>query len=328
MSGAGEIFVANYDVFNGDADGICALAQWRLAHPADSHLVTGVKRDIALLAQVPDDAEHEVVALDISFDKNRDDVERLLGGGSRVFYCDHHFAGEISEHANLTSVINPAPDVCTALLINGVLKGAYADWAVVGAFGDNLHKSAQALGKTLNLNDEALDLYGRLGVYLNYNGYGPSLEDLYYHPADLYQAVVQCHSPKAFVSEQYSVFNTLAGGYESDMSQAAALVPDMATEDYAIYRLPNAAWARRVSGVFSNSLVEDNPDRAHAILTDLGGDHSLVSVRAPLNRREGADTLVRQFPTGGGRAAAAGINRLAEADVPRFIEALAKIYER
>ena len=37
------------DVFNGDADGICALVQLRLAQPAQSKLVTGVKRDIQLL---------------------------------------------------------------------------------------------------------------------------------------------------------------------------------------------------------------------------------------------------------------------------------------
>ena len=55
--------MTDFDVFNGDADGICALAQWRLAHPADSHLVTGVKRDIALVSQVPNDAQHEVTAL-------------------------------------------------------------------------------------------------------------------------------------------------------------------------------------------------------------------------------------------------------------------------
>ena len=39
-----------YDVFNGDADGLCALQQWRLADPAPSTLVTGVKRDIQLFA--------------------------------------------------------------------------------------------------------------------------------------------------------------------------------------------------------------------------------------------------------------------------------------
>ena len=40
------------DVFNGDADGICALHQLRLAEPAESVLVTGPKRDIALVERV------------------------------------------------------------------------------------------------------------------------------------------------------------------------------------------------------------------------------------------------------------------------------------
>ncbi|MGB5082223.1 MAG: acetyltransferase, partial [Burkholderiales bacterium] len=35
------------DVFNGDADGLCSLRQLRLAEPAESQLVTGVKRDIS-----------------------------------------------------------------------------------------------------------------------------------------------------------------------------------------------------------------------------------------------------------------------------------------
>jgi hypothetical protein len=41
--------MANYDLFNGDADGICALIQLRLAHPKESILITGIKRDIKLL---------------------------------------------------------------------------------------------------------------------------------------------------------------------------------------------------------------------------------------------------------------------------------------
>ena len=41
--------MTHYDLFNGDADGICALTQYRLAFPAESVLVTGVKRDINLL---------------------------------------------------------------------------------------------------------------------------------------------------------------------------------------------------------------------------------------------------------------------------------------
>lgn len=41
-----------YDVFYGDADGICALIQLRLAKPCESTLVAGVKRDIALAKKV------------------------------------------------------------------------------------------------------------------------------------------------------------------------------------------------------------------------------------------------------------------------------------
>ncbi|PUE05199.1 MAG: acetyltransferase, partial [Candidatus Sedimenticola endophacoides] len=42
----------DYDVFNGDADGICALLQLRREEPREAVLVTGVKRDIALLERV------------------------------------------------------------------------------------------------------------------------------------------------------------------------------------------------------------------------------------------------------------------------------------
>lgn len=73
-----------YDVFNGDADGICALHQLRLAEPAEAELVTGVKRDVALLRRVPAAPGARVVVLDISLDSNADDLHRLLdAGGSR-----------------------------------------------------------------------------------------------------------------------------------------------------------------------------------------------------------------------------------------------------
>jgi hypothetical protein len=42
------------DVFNGDADGLCALHQLRLAEPVQSELVTGVKRDIKQIVRSKD----------------------------------------------------------------------------------------------------------------------------------------------------------------------------------------------------------------------------------------------------------------------------------
>jgi len=88
-----------FDCFNGDADGICALTQMRLKWPLQSELVTGVKRDINLLKRVNAQAGDQINVLDISLDKNKADVLRLLDSGAEVFYCDHHFAGQLPEHA-------------------------------------------------------------------------------------------------------------------------------------------------------------------------------------------------------------------------------------
>lgn len=318
--------MTNFDVFNGDADGICALLQMRNVEPREAELVTGVKRDIALLERVQPDHPARITVLDVSLDKNREPLQRLLEAGSEVFYCDHHFAGEIPRSAQLTPLINPAPDVCTSLLVNGYLGGAQLPWAVVGAFGDNLDASARAAARVASLGEETLALYRRLGVYINYNGYGSTLEDLHFHPAELYQLMHGYARPEEFVAEAATSFARLEQGYEDDMARAAALQPVWESDDAAVFQLPDAAWARRVSGVFGNALANKHSGRAHAVLTEKAAAGYLVSVRAPLDDKRDADTLCRQFETGGGRAAAAGINHLPEADLGRFIEALAAIY--
>ena len=111
----------NYDVFNGDADGICALLQLRKAEPRESRLVTGVKRDINLLDKIQPAEGDLVTVLDVSMDKNMAGLQRALADGASVFYVDHHFPGDIPEHASLTALINESPDVCTAALVNGHL---------------------------------------------------------------------------------------------------------------------------------------------------------------------------------------------------------------
>ncbi len=56
----------NYiDIFNGDADGICALIQYRLAFPAESTLITGVKRDIQLLEKASIKKGDQVTVFDM-----------------------------------------------------------------------------------------------------------------------------------------------------------------------------------------------------------------------------------------------------------------------
>jgi len=190
------------DVFNGDADGICALHQLRLAEPVESILVTGVKRDIALLKRVRVSAGDEVTVLDISLDKNRDDLVRVLEAGASVRYFDHHFAGEIPDHDSLDANIDTDANVCTSLLVNESLNGKYLPWAVTAAFGDNLFTSAEDAATPLNLSCEQLEQLKELGTCINYNGYGASLDDLIYTPEDLYQLIKPYEDPFDFIDNE------------------------------------------------------------------------------------------------------------------------------
>ncbi|MDA8786364.1 DHH family phosphoesterase [Porticoccaceae bacterium] len=318
--------MTNYDIFNGDADGICALLQLRLAEPREAQLVTGVKRDINLLKGVEAESGDRLTVLDISMDKNRDDLHRVLNAGAEVFYVDHHFAGEVPVSASLKSMINEAPDVCTSLLINYYLRGAYLAWGLVGTFGDNLNKTAQGMAKNLDLSAEQLLQLENLGIYINYNGYGSDIADLHFAPADLYRLAAEYANPLDFIEDGSEYFQRLETGYHQDLSSARAVQALAADSAIAVYELPDAPWARRVSGVYSNDLTNQNPDRAHAVLTAKSNGHYLVSVRAPLNNKQGASALCRQFPTGGGREAAAGINDLPADMLESFINALRQAY--
>lgn len=318
--------MAYIDCFNGDADGICALTQIRLQNPVESQLVTGVKRDINLLDRVSAKSGDIVTVLDVSLDKNRSGIETLISQGAEVFYCDHHYAGEIPEHPRLTSLINTSPDVCTSLLVNQKLKGRFVAWAVTGTFGDNLSRSATALAKPLNLSNAELKQLQNLGIYLNYNGYGASLEDLYFDPAELFKRTSQHKSPFSFIQEDPETFATLQNGYHEDMQKAAQTQAIFEQAHAAVFQLPDAAWARRVSGVYSNDLANQTPSRAHAVITERHDGQFVVSVRAALENKRGAEQICKQFATGGGRAAAAGINVLPAGELDRFIDVFNEFY--
>ena len=108
--------------------------------------------------------------------------------------------------------------------------------------------------------------------------------------------------------------------YRDDTARAAGSVPQAESASGAVYLLPNEGWAKRIVGVMGNDLAKQHPERAHALLVDMGDGHYRVSVRAPYARKDGADELCRRFSGGGGRKAAAGINALAQAELARFIE--------
>ena len=306
----------NFDVFNGDADGILSLVQLRRAEPRKAELVTGRKRDIKLLDRVTAGEGDHVTVLDISMRSNADDLRRILKAGASVFYADHHNAGDIPDYPNLEAVIDTSPEVCTAMLVDTCLEGAYRAWAVTAAFGDNFPKLAKAKAEGQNLPLEQL---ARLGMLINYNCYGGSVEDLLYHPVDLYRELMPFDTPMDFLNENKAVYESLDVGYEADLLSASQAKVIDKTDKGQIIGLPDAAGSRRISGVYGNQLAQDNPARAHAILTAQEGGY-LVSIRAPLNNRVGADSLALEFETGGGRSAAAGINHLPDTELDRFIE--------
>lgn len=312
-----------YDVFNGDADGICALIQLRHAYPLDAKLITGVKRDIALLQQVPIDSPADVVVLDISMDSNRDALDAQLEAGSKVFYCDHHFPGEVvPEHPHLTALIDTAPTVCTSLLIDRHLDGRYREWAITAAFGDNLNAVAEELALAAGLSKTETNGLRELGVCINYNGYGASLSDLHFHPAELFRAFGTYTNPLQLLEENAPAWQKLSQGYAEDMQKGLACTPVHHCDVALVVALPEEPWARRVSGVLGNELANGNPDKACAVVTEAGPEHYLVSIRAPLNNRTGADELARRFPSGGGRKAAAGINKLPRHQLGDLIKAM------
>ena len=320
------------DVFNGDADGLCALHQLRLADPREDRvLVTGVKRDIALVERIERElgreacADDELTVLDVSLDKNRDALVALLDKGVRTRYFDHHFPGEIPERPNLSTHIDTDAETCTGLIVDRHLDGAHRAWAVTAAFGDNLFRTATDAAAPLALDAARLDTLKTLGTLLNYNGYGASLEDLFFPPAELCERLRPYADPFDFVADD-DAFATLEAGYRDDMARAEATRPERHDERTALYVFPNEPFARRVGGVYANELAQRHPERAHALLSESADGSYVVSVRAPLANRTGADELCRRFETGGGRKAAAGINRLPPGDVERFADALAAQY--
>ena len=316
----------NYDIFNGDADGIIALLQLRLADPINAELVTGVKRDIKLVEKVDVQAGDELTVLDISMEKNMVGLEQALTQGAHVFYADHHKAGEIPLHGNLDAHIDLDANMCTALIVDQLLEGRFHTWAITAAYGDNLIAKADVLADKAGLNEAQKAQLKELGTLINYNGYGSKVDDLHFHPADLYQALKQYASPFDAIADKASPYYQLQSAYQQDMDAALAVPATHESTKLKLFELPNNAASRRISGVYGNWLANQNPDSAHAVLTENTDGTYTVSLRAPLNNKQGAVAVCGQFPTGGGREAAAGINALSKDDVSAFIDVVETYY--
>jgi hypothetical protein len=264
--------------------------------------------------------------LDISLDKNRIALMRALNNGAFVAYYDHHFSGVIPQSKNFEAHIDTSGGICTSLIVNNHLNGKHSMWAAVGAYGDNFFNTAKEVVKEYDFSKKQLNQLKDLGTVLNYNSYGISLSDLHFDPDSLYQSLHKYKDPFSFINEEEK-YKILLNGYNSDFEQILSIIPNKLTEKTVVVVLPDTKWSRRVSGVYGNQLARKYPNRAHAILTELPDNGFRVSVRAPLATKKNADTLCRQFKTGGGRAAAAGINRLKYIDYDNFLEQFITMYK-
>ncbi len=314
-----------FDVFNGDADGICALHQLRLAYPADAQLITGTKRDIALLQRVPCEGAVDITVLDVSLDANVSPLKSILEAGGRVAYFDHHSARLAFPHPQLQLFWDDAPDVCSSILVDRHLNGRYRQWAVTAAFGDNLPAIGRSLAKELGLSESRTNALEELGLMLNYNAYGEKVEDLHIAPDALYRAVHQFVDPQDFIDTSPH-YRLLADGYRNDAARMANLTPNWQSPCGAIYILPDAPWARRISGVFANRLASKQQARAYAVLTENTDGSYVVSIRSGAPIARPANELCERFPGGGGRKAAAGINKLPASELEHFVKIFSEYF--
>ncbi|MCI4430994.1 MAG: hypothetical protein JHC40_17715 [Burkholderiales bacterium] len=305
------------DICNGDADGLCAVLQWRLHAPAQACLVTGLKRDIALLDRVQAGQGDELLVCDISMQRNRVALLRLLEQGARVRYFDHHAAPDAPAHPNLEAHVEFGSRVCTSLLMDRHLAGAHRAWALVGAYGDNLTEVADTLAVGAGLASEDRARLRLLGEAINYNAYGEDEQDVHVAPARLYAIMARYHDPLDLLVHE-PVAQQLDALRRADLELGEDLAPHWENDSACVVVLPDVPWSRRVIGSLANRLASKHPQRAHAVLKPLRDGGFVVSVRAPLATPGGANELCGRFG-GAGRAAAAGIDLLPDHDLERFI---------
>ena len=309
------------DVCNGDADGLFAMVQLRLADPVESVLVTGRKHEIALLERVDAGRGDHLTVCDISIDRNAKPLARLLEAGATVRYFDHHSARQRFEHPGLSAFIDTDPAQCTSLIVDRHLGGRFSAWAAAAAWGDNLSASAEALAAQRGFDRATCEALKTLGESVNYNAYGDHDDDCLMAPAALYRLLAQYHDPLAAMAAE-PVLAELDRRRRDDLSQALAQAPWCEADSGRIWLFPDAGWARRMTGPFANRMASDDPARAHAVARYRADGAIDISVRAPITRRRGADRLCAAFG-GGGRAAAGAIEALPAERFEAFVQAFA-----
>lgn len=314
-----------YDFFNGDADGIISLHQYRMHYPQNSELFTGVKRDVKLLRHCTNITDSKFTIFDVSLLSNKDYVNTILSNRNTIRWFDHHEPGNKELGENFEIFVDTDPNCCTNILVDKFLEGLYRPWTICGAYGDNLHEQAEKLNPCFD--ESSMNQLKEIGETLNYNGYGNEESDLTVHPKYVYLDLKEYESPFEY-RKKSEVYNKIYTQMKSDEAELCSSEILHDTEVGKIILLPNTKASIRYSGIYSNKQTTDNPNKAFAILTSIDEENYRISIRSPKTNPHGASKLALQFPTGGGREKAAGINELPKSELNDFINKFEDIYKK
>ncbi|WP_342616798.1 hypothetical protein [Rhodoferax sp. GW822-FHT02A01] len=281
-----------YDLFNGDADGIYALHQLRMAQACDSQWLTCVKRNIALYQKLPTNVALSVTALDISFARNEVGLRQVLGFGGRLRYFDHHAEEKRFAHPRLECYID-----CTR---------------------DNLPAQAVRLARNSGCSAGNRSARDQLGRLRNYNAYRVTTTELHIHPVDQCRSVHRFEDPQDFFARS-SEFGHLREGFAEDHQLPNALAPFAQTVLADVYVLPDTGWTRLLSGTLANQLTSTDSSKSFAVLPPCSSDTYVVSIRTSAASRARTDLFCHCYAGGGGRHAAGGIDHTPASDLGRII---------
>lgn len=308
--------------FNGDADGLCAQHIYALEAGIPAARVTGWKRDVRLITRLPALDAARIRVFDISLDQNREALDPLLAKPAvDIEWYDHHEPGEAPVHPRLVLHINQAPGLCTAAIVDAALGRRHRDWAAMAAYGDNLPVTAEGILKDGGMEPAQWSRLERAGILLNYNAYGDRPGDVLFEPADLAARMSPFQSARDFCAEN-SIFGPLQAQFDSDLERFQGLQALASGLTARAYLVPDQAWARRFAATWANDRIRTRPQEALAMLHPRPDGTYLVSLRSPRvpgHPAPAASDLAREFPTGGGRKLAGGINRLPKEDLDRFL---------
>jgi hypothetical protein len=260
---------------------------------------------------------------DISLLSNADYMKPILSNGNSIKWFDHHEPGETELGDNFSIKVDADPNCCTNTLVDEYLNGLYRPWTICGMYGDNLHEQADKFNPCFD--ESTMSQLKEVGETLNYNGYGNEELDLTVHPKDVYLDLKDYESPFEYrkKSESYNKIYTQMKSDEAELGSSEILHE---SETGKVILLPNTRASIRYSGIYSNQQTTDNPDKAFAILTSVDGGNYRISIRSPKTNPHGASKLALQFPTGGGREKAAGVNELPKSELNNFIEKFEEVY--